>query len=65
MEPNVITNSCKGGVFDWIRDLGVKCKEMGLKNASNTFYSKSTAMSTKRSAEKSHFGLKIQAGGWL
>jgi hypothetical protein len=45
MEPNVITNSCKGDVSLQFRALGVKCEEMGFKNPSNAFYSKAAAMS--------------------
>jgi hypothetical protein len=47
MEPNVITNSCKGGVSLQFRALGVKCEEMGFKNPSNAFYSKVAARSAQ------------------
>jgi hypothetical protein len=64
MEPNVITNSCKGGVFLQIRALVVKCDEMGLKNPSNAFYSKAAAMSAQAQISESIVsGLKcLQAG---
>jgi hypothetical protein len=60
MDPNVITNSCKGDVSLQFRALGVKCEEMGFKNPSNAFYSKATSMSAKHNTQYC-FKLKNQA----
>jgi hypothetical protein len=66
MEPNVSTNSCKGGVSLQFQALGVKREEMGFKNPSNAFYSKAAFMSVKRNTQKKSIsGLKSSGGAFL
>jgi hypothetical protein len=66
MEPNVSTNSCKGGVPLRFQALCVKCEEMGFKTPSNVFYLKAAFMSIERSTQKkSILGLKSSEWAFL
>jgi hypothetical protein len=61
MEPNVSTNSCKGGVSLRFQALGVKCEEMGFKKTIKCVLFKGCIHERQaQHIEEVHFRLKIK-----